>query len=317
MKHMLRGRSLLGSVKSLLYRRSCTRNHLLIHNMSISVADDSLDDAMFPRLVSQVLAPVSKLPERSIYAISQLLVRDQCTVPFLVRYRQREMIFTDPPTQEVTAPVIFKLQQELEKWTSLVKLRKSRLAVLKKSEQQIDAGVVSRLERCLTRAELDEAYEGVKPTAKTTKVEAAKAVEGLEEVASLFLNERRSTDSNSSSRVDTTGISELLRKHKLCRDDPVFCTHLQNYLADLVAHSISSVASSKQLLLHRVRVTATEATSSGAKKSSNSATSSSKTDGKNKLKDSSGKNKNIQNNQKYRDYFHFDRSLRSVPSHQV
>lgn len=283
---------------------------------SSAACGDSLDDAMFPQLVSQILAPQTKLPEKSIYTISQLLFRDQCTVPFLVRYRQREMASTDPPT-DVSAPVLFKLQQELEKWASLVKLRKSRLAALVKSGQQVDEMVVTRLEQCLTRAELDEAYEGVKPAARTTKVEAAKAVEGLEEVASLLLNERRSDSGQGNSKVDTNGLSDLLKKHQLRRDDPTFRTHLQNYLADHVAHSVLSVASAKQLMLSRVRVTASEAKATTAK--SPSSTFSSKTkagEGKSKLK-SNISIKNTQDHQKYRDYFHFDRALRGVPSHQV
>jgi hypothetical protein len=269
---------------------------------------------MFPQLIRQVLVPLSKLPERSLHIISRLVVRDKCTVPFLVRYRQREMI--DPPS-EVTAPVLFELQKELEKWTALVKLRKSRLATLAKSDQPLETAVISRLEQCLTRAELDEAYEGVKPAARTSKVEAAKAIEGLESVAKLLLNERVG---HHASKIDTQGVSELLKRHKLRRDEATFHSHLQNYLVDHVAHSASSVASAKNLLLHRVRVTAAEAKATSSSKETSAAAAAAASE---KLKGGAGKSKSkstVQNNntnQKYRDYFQFDRMLRGVPSHQV
>lgn len=265
--------------------------------MSGSKSSDSLDDPMFPQLVRKILQPLSELSERSLHTISQLLVREKCSVPFLVRYRQKEMV--DPPT-EVSAPILFELQQELEKWEGLVKLRKSRLATLMKSEKPPTAVVISRLEQCLTRADLDEAYEGVKPAARTTKVDAAKAIKGLEQVAELLLNERE----DGSSKMDTTGVAELLRRHGLKREDSSFSQHLQNFLADSVAHSASSVSSSRELLLHRVRVTATELMVRSDK--AKSAPSSKK----------AGEQKEC-DHQKYRDYFSFDRLLRGVPPHQV
>lgn len=300
--------SQLHTLKVYPTRRPC-RNFKVLHTMtadSSSSSGDCLDDPMFPRLVSSVLTVQTKLPANSVYTISRMLMRDKCTVPFLARYRQREML----PTAEfeVSAPMLFELQEQLDKWAALVKLRKSRLATLMNSEQPLDSAVASRLEHCLTRADLDEAYEGVKPSPRTTKVEAAKAVKGLENLASLLLNERAAGREVANQKLDTNGLSEILRKFKMRRDDTTLRCHLLNYLADQVAHSPVSVASAKHILLHRVRITASEAKSSSK--------SSTKSRSKENEKKASSKAE-AANHQKYRDYFSFDRNLRAISSHQV
>ena len=322
---MWRRASLIYPAKTVRVRLRFCSSEVVGSNISAERGgmEDSLDDKMFPQLVRKVLQPLSKISEESIFKISHLLVREKCTVPFLVRYKQSEMISSSRRgvTSDIAAPIIFELQQELEKWGALVKLRKTRVATLEKSDVPVDSVVIDRMENCLTRAELDEVYESVKPAAKKTKVEAAKCVEGLESVAKYLLNERpNEADGQSFTKLDTGAVSELLRKHQLRKDDSDFCAHLQNYLADFVAHSEHSVIFAKRMMLPNVRVTVTESKSKDgdSKAKSRLGTKETTTKGNVKVENLQLSSRNTATEQqKYRDYFNFDRLLRSASSHQV
>ncbi|XP_067091826.1 S1 RNA-binding domain-containing protein 1 [Osmerus mordax] len=165
--------------------------------------------------------PVELLSERSgvepwvCVNVSQLL-KEENTVPFMVRYR-KDLI------NHLDADAVRDIQIVLEEIRALAKKTQSISQSLKK-EGVLTAGLEMALRNCRAAEELDHVYAPYKKDSGLTKARRAKEL-GLEPAALELLNTPHSVDLNSWVRPGTKGLSTVEE----------VATGVEQILADMIA----------------------------------------------------------------------------------
>uniref|UniRef100_A0A7N8YKM4 S1 RNA binding domain 1 n=1 Tax=Mastacembelus armatus TaxID=205130 RepID=A0A7N8YKM4_9TELE len=128
------------------------------------------------------------------------LLREENTVPFIVRYR-KEMI------NHMDADAIRDVQLVFEELCSLAKKTQSVIQTLKK-DGVLTAELEQNLRSCRSADELDHVYSPYKKGSKLTKARRAKAL-GLEVAASAVLNTPHTLDLRTWVKPGTEGLSSV------------------------------------------------------------------------------------------------------------
>uniref|UniRef100_A0A8C7YBX5 S1 RNA binding domain 1 n=1 Tax=Oryzias sinensis TaxID=183150 RepID=A0A8C7YBX5_9TELE len=154
--------------------------------------------------------------EKWVCANIILLLREENTVPFMVRYR-KEMI------NHLDADAVRDVQIVYEELCSLAKKTNSVIQTLKK-----DGVLTPELEKtmrsCRSTDELDHVYSPYKKGSKLTKARRAKAL-GLEAAASALINAPQTLDLSTWVQPATQGLSSLKE----------VTTGVEHILADMIA----------------------------------------------------------------------------------
>uniref|UniRef100_A0A8C5H6S3 S1 motif domain-containing protein n=1 Tax=Gouania willdenowi TaxID=441366 RepID=A0A8C5H6S3_GOUWI len=171
----------------------------------------------FPKFTRQILKPVLSMQtcvERWVCENIIKLLREENTVPFMVRYR-KELI------NHMDADAVRDVQMNYESLCSLSKKTQSIIQTLNKD------GVLSNelewdLRSCRSADELDHVYSPYKKGSKLTKARRAKAL-GLEEAASALMDSPHTLDLSVCSCVKGLSTVEEV------------ATGVENILADMIA----------------------------------------------------------------------------------
>lgn len=144
------------------------------------------------------------------------LLREDNTVPFIVRYR-KEMI------NHMDADAVRDIQLIYEELCSLAKKTQSVIQTLKKDEV-LTPELEQNLRSCRSADELDHVYTPYKKGSKLTKARRAKAL-GLEVAASALINSPHTLDLRAWVKPSTEGLSSLEE----------VTTGVEHILADMIA----------------------------------------------------------------------------------
>uniref|UniRef100_A0A7N8XF12 S1 RNA binding domain 1 n=1 Tax=Mastacembelus armatus TaxID=205130 RepID=A0A7N8XF12_9TELE len=168
------------------------------------------------------------------------LLREENTVPFIVRYR-KEMI------NHMDADAIRDVQLVFEELCSLAKKTQSVIQTLKK-DGVLTAELEQNLRSCRSADELDHVYSPYKKGSKLTKARRAKAL-GLEVAASAVLNTPHTLDLRtwvkpglSSVEEVATGVEHILAD--MIAKDPETLTHVKTLCENSFVSIQSSVSKS-------------------------------------------------------------------------
>ncbi|XP_071336250.1 S1 RNA-binding domain-containing protein 1 [Trachinotus anak] len=145
-----------------------------------------------------------------------VLLREENTVPFMVRYR-KEMI------NHMDADAVRDVQLVYEELCTLAKKTQSVIQALKK-EGVLTAELEQNLRSCRSADELDHVYSPYKKGSKLTKARRAKAL-GLEMAASALMNTPHTLDLRDWVKSDTEGLSSVEE----------VATGVEHILADMIA----------------------------------------------------------------------------------
>ncbi|XP_057703658.1 S1 RNA-binding domain-containing protein 1 isoform X1 [Corythoichthys intestinalis] len=138
--------------------------------------------------------------ERWVCANVVKLLREENTVPFMVRYR-KEMI------NHMDADAVRDVQLVYEELCALVKKTQSVVNTLKK-DGVLTAELEKSLKSCRTADELDHVYTPYKKGCKVTKVRKAKAL-GLEAAATALIEAPHTLDLRKWVKPETEGLSSV------------------------------------------------------------------------------------------------------------
>ncbi|XP_034753570.1 S1 RNA-binding domain-containing protein 1 [Etheostoma cragini] len=144
------------------------------------------------------------------------LLREDNTVPFMVRYR-KEMI------NHMDADAVRDVQLVYEEICSLAKKTQSVIQTLKK-DGVLTAELEQNLRSCRSADELDHVYSPYKKGSKLTKARRAKAL-GLEAAASALMDTPHTLDLRAWVKPGTEGLSSLEE----------VATGVEHILADMIA----------------------------------------------------------------------------------
>ncbi|KAF1375532.1 hypothetical protein PFLUV_G00221180 [Perca fluviatilis] len=144
------------------------------------------------------------------------LLREDNTVPFMVRYR-KEMI------NHMDADAVRDVQLVYEEICSLAKKTQSVIQTLKK-DGVLTAELEQNLRSCRSADELDHVYSPYKKGSKLTKARRAKAL-GLEAAASALMDAPHTLDLRAWVKPGTEGLSSLEE----------VATGVEHILADMIA----------------------------------------------------------------------------------
>ncbi|XP_062286308.1 S1 RNA-binding domain-containing protein 1 [Scomber scombrus] len=144
------------------------------------------------------------------------LLREENTVPFMVRYR-KEMI------NQMDADAVRDVQLVYEEICSLAKKTQSVIQTLKK-DGVLTAELEKDLRSCRSADELDHVYSPYKKGSKLTKARRAKAL-GLEEAASILMETPHTLDLRAWVKPGTEGLSSVEE----------VATGVEHILADMIA----------------------------------------------------------------------------------
>ncbi|XP_030603321.1 S1 RNA-binding domain-containing protein 1 [Archocentrus centrarchus] len=144
------------------------------------------------------------------------LLREENTVPFMVRYR-KEMI------NHMDADAVRDVHMVYEELCSLAKKTQSVIQALKK-DGVLTAELERNLRSCRSADELDHVYSPYKKGSKLTKARRAKAL-GLEEAASALINTPHTLDLRAWVKPGAEGLSSV--------DD--VATGVEHILADMIS----------------------------------------------------------------------------------
>uniref|UniRef100_A0A665X217 S1 RNA binding domain 1 n=1 Tax=Echeneis naucrates TaxID=173247 RepID=A0A665X217_ECHNA len=145
-----------------------------------------------------------------------LLLREENTVPFMVRYR-KEMI------NHMDADAVRDVQLTYEELCTLAKKTQSVIQTLKK-DGVLTTELEQNLRSCRSADELDHVYSPYKKGSKLTKARRAKAL-GLEMAATALMNTPHTLDLRAWIKPDTEGLS--------CVEE--VATGVEHILADMIA----------------------------------------------------------------------------------
>lgn len=144
------------------------------------------------------------------------LLREENTVPFMVRYR-KEMI------NNMDADAVRDVQLVYEELCTLAKKTQSVIQTLKK-DGVLTAELEQNLRSCRSTDELDHVYSPYKKGSKLTKARRAKEL-GLEVAASALMNAPHTLDLRTWVKHDTKGLSTVEE----------VATGVEHILADMIA----------------------------------------------------------------------------------
>ncbi|KAM6998113.1 S1 RNA-binding domain-containing protein 1 [Tautogolabrus adspersus] len=144
------------------------------------------------------------------------LLREENTVPFMVRYR-KDMI------NHMDADAVRDVQLVYEELCSLAKKTQSVIQTLKK-DGVLTAELEQELRSCRSSDELDHVYSPYKKGSKLTKARRAKAL-GLEVAVSALLDSPHTLDLREWVKPDTEGLSSVEE----------VATGVEHILADMIA----------------------------------------------------------------------------------
>ncbi|KAL3971835.1 mediator of RNA polymerase II transcription subunit 28 [Sarotherodon galilaeus] len=154
--------------------------------------------------------------ERWVCANIIMLLREENTVPFMVRYR-KDMI------NHMDADAVRDVQMVYEELCSLAKRTQSVVQTLKK-DGVLTAELEQNLRSCRSADELDHVYSPYKKGSKLTKARRAKAL-GLEDAASALMNTPHTLDLRAWIKPGTEGLSSVEE----------VATGVEHILADMMA----------------------------------------------------------------------------------
>ncbi|XP_066535847.1 S1 RNA-binding domain-containing protein 1 [Hoplias malabaricus] len=163
----------------------------------------------------QVLAEKTGVEQWVCVNISQL-IREENTIPFIVRYR-KELI------NHMDADAVRDVQLALEELCSLAKKSQSIAQTLKK-EGVLTSEVEQALRNCRNSDELDHVYAPYKKGSKLSKARRAKQL-GLEDAALALLQSPQMLELRSWIKPDTKGLTTLEE----------VATGVEQILADMMA----------------------------------------------------------------------------------
>ncbi|KAM4591014.1 S1 RNA-binding domain-containing protein 1 [Odontesthes bonariensis] len=145
-----------------------------------------------------------------------VLLREENTVPFIVRYR-KDMI------RHMDADAVRDVQMIYEELCALAKKTQSVIQTLKK-DGFLTAELEQNLRRCRSADELDHVYSPYKKGSKLSKARRAKAL-GLEVAASVLMNTPNTLDLRAWVKPGTEGLSS----------EEEVATGVEHILADMIA----------------------------------------------------------------------------------
>uniref|UniRef100_A0A8D3DVE6 S1 RNA binding domain 1 n=1 Tax=Scophthalmus maximus TaxID=52904 RepID=A0A8D3DVE6_SCOMX len=166
-----------------------------------------------------------------------VLLREENTVPFMVRYR-KEMI------NHMDADAVRDVQLTYEELCNLAKKTQSVIQTLKK-DGVLTVELEQNLRSCRSADELDHVYSPYKKGSKLTKARRAKAL-GLEVAASALLDTPHTLDLMAWVKPDTKGLSSFEE----------VATGVEHILADMIAKDPETLTYVKSLYEHSVFVSA-------------------------------------------------------------
>ncbi|XP_010768535.1 S1 RNA-binding domain-containing protein 1-like, partial [Notothenia coriiceps] len=156
------------------------------------------------------------------------LLREENTVPFMVRYR-KDMI------NHMDADAVRDVQLVYEELGTLSKKTQSVIQTLKK-DGVLTVELEQNLRSCRSADQLDHVYSPYKKGSKLTKARRAKAL-GLEDAASLLMNTPHTLDLRTWVKPGTEGLSSVEE----------VSTGVEHILADLIAKDPETLAYVKTL----------------------------------------------------------------------
>ncbi|XP_074501373.1 S1 RNA-binding domain-containing protein 1 [Sebastes fasciatus] len=156
------------------------------------------------------------------------LLREENTVPFMVRYR-KEMI------NHMEADAVRDVQLVYEELCSLAKKTQSVIQTLKR-DGVLTAELEQNLRSCRSADELDHVYSPYKKGSKLTKARRAKAL-GLEEATSVLIDAPHTLDLRTWVKPGTEGLSSVEE----------VATGVEHILADMIAKDPETLAYVKTL----------------------------------------------------------------------
>uniref|UniRef100_A0A8D3BPV3 S1 RNA binding domain 1 n=1 Tax=Scophthalmus maximus TaxID=52904 RepID=A0A8D3BPV3_SCOMX len=157
-----------------------------------------------------------------------VLLREENTVPFMVRYR-KEMI------NHMDADAVRDVQLTYEELCNLAKKTQSVIQTLKK-DGVLTVELEQNLRSCRSADELDHVYSPYKKGSKLTKARRAKAL-GLEVAASALLDTPHTLDLMAWVKPDTKGLSSFEE----------VATGVEHILADMIAKDPETLTYVKSL----------------------------------------------------------------------
>ncbi|KAM8738438.1 S1 RNA-binding domain-containing protein 1 isoform 1-T1 [Acanthopagrus schlegelii] len=219
------------------------------------------------------------------------LLREENTVPFMVRYR-KDMI------NHMDADAVRDVQLIYEELCSLAKKTKSVIQTLKKDGVLTDE-LEQDLRNCRSTDELDHVYSPYKKGSKLTKARRAKAL-GLEEAACALMEKPHTLDLRAWVKTGTEGLSSM--------ED--VATGVEHILADMIAKDPETLTYVKTLC-ENSSVTIQSSVSKSALKEKEQDKS---VQGQKKPGAQQNKNKDID---KFHLYFDFTSNIQRIQPHQT
>ncbi|XP_034537850.1 S1 RNA-binding domain-containing protein 1-like isoform X2 [Notolabrus celidotus] len=219
------------------------------------------------------------------------LLREENTVPFMVRYR-KEMI------NHMDADAVRDVQLVYEELRSLAKKTQSAIQTLKK-DGVLTTELEQDLRSCRSADELDHVYSPYKKGSKLTKARRAKAL-GLEEAASILLDSPHTLDLRAWVKPGSEGLSSVEE----------VSTGVEHILADMIAKDPETLTFIKTLCENSFVQIQSSVSKSALKGKEPDKTAK----GHQKPGAQQNKNKDID---KFHLYFDFTSNIQSIQSHQT
>ncbi|XP_015252840.1 PREDICTED: S1 RNA-binding domain-containing protein 1 [Cyprinodon variegatus] len=220
-----------------------------------------------------------------------MLLREENTVPFMVRYR-KDMI------NHMDADAVRDVQMVFEELCSLAKKTQSVIQTLKK-DGVLTPELEESLRNCRSADDLDHVYSPYKKGSKLTKARRAKAL-GLEDAASAMMNSPHNLDLTAWVKPGTEGLSSVEE----------VATGVEHILADMIAKDPETLTYIKALC-ERSYVTIQSSVSKTALKEKEQGKSA-----QGQKKPGADKNKN-KDFDKFQLYFDFTCNVQRIQPHQT
>uniref|UniRef100_A0A673B5Y6 S1 RNA binding domain 1 n=1 Tax=Sphaeramia orbicularis TaxID=375764 RepID=A0A673B5Y6_9TELE len=217
------------------------------------------------------------------------LLREENTVPFMVRYRKEMINYMD-------ADAVRDVLLIYEDLRSLAKKTQSVIQTLKK-DGVLTVELETNLRNCRSADELDHVYSPYKKGSKLTKARRAKAL-GLEEAAGILMEAPHTLDLRTWVKPDTEGLSTVEE----------VATGIEHILADMISKDPETLTFVKTLCENSY-VTIQSAVSKSAVKGQEKPTQSDKNQGAKQ-----SKNNDID---KFSLYFDFTCNVQRIQPHQT
>ncbi|XP_061600785.1 S1 RNA-binding domain-containing protein 1 [Cololabis saira] len=219
------------------------------------------------------------------------LLREENTVPFMVRYRKEKINHMD-------ADAVRDVQMVYEDLCGLAKKTQSSIQTLKK-DGVLTAELEQSLRSCRSFDELDHVYSPYKKGNKMTKARRAKAL-GLEEAASALIEKPNTLDLRAWVKSGTEGLSSVEE----------VATGVEHILADIIAKDPETLTYVKTLCENSFVALHSSVSKSAVKEKEQKKSAQ---DHK-KPGPEHGKNKDID---KFHLYFEFTCNIQRIQPHQV